>query len=249
MILQKKLLLHLAVTGMAASLFFGCGDKGASSFRTGNDEGNYAFREGSEFSGGSDTAFDRSHGGMLGGMGSLVDLTADQKARIKSILEKYRPSRDNRGPDGKAAREALRDSVKNAIRAVLTDSQKALLDTIRAQLKAGIVPDTIVKKRVERLTKLLTLTVDQQAQAFTILKQDMQEKLQARIADSSKGDSSATYEKRRHRERLGGMGPFGLSTAFISILTDDQKQILERKKLAHGNRGEGRHGHEAHERR
>ena len=140
--------------------------------------------------------------------------------------------------------------MKNAIRAVLTDDQKALLDTIKAQLKAGIVPDTIVKKRVERLTALLTLTADQQTQAFSILKQDMREKLRAGRTDGATVDSSAAvHEKGRHWDRFRGMAPRALPAAFINILTDGQKQILKEKKDAHrGGFGDLRH-HASRERR
>lgn len=117
-----------------------------------------------------------------GGIGSLINLTADQKRQIKSILQKYRFNHYNKengmSPDQwKANHIAIRDSLKNALLAVLTPEQKAFFDQIKAQLKAGTVPDTLIKKRVEHLTSLLSLTSDQQDQAFNILKQEMQARL------------------------------------------------------------------------
>ncbi|HEX7510408.1 MAG TPA: hypothetical protein VF335_03855, partial [Chitinivibrionales bacterium] len=72
-----------------------------------------------------------------------------------------------------------------AVMNVLTANQKALLDTVEADLAAGKVPDTLVAARVADLTALLTLTADQQKQAFTILKTDMQTTLDTLIDDST----------------------------------------------------------------
>ena len=180
-------------------------------------------------------------GGMFGGgMGSMIDLSADQKQQIKAILEKYRPlqrhARDGKRPSREqwaAMRDSMktmRDSMKNEIAQVLTPAQKALVDQIKTQLKAGVVPDTLVKKRVQRLTSLLTLTPDQQTQAFTILKQEMQQRLAARSKDSAAVRDS-THERGMRMHGKANRGPLGLSQAFQTILTEQQKQILELEKL------------------
>jgi len=194
---------------------------------------------------------------MFGGMGSLISLTADQKQQIKAILEKYRPSRDHGEKASDSARKqwketriALRDSIKNAILSVLTADQKAFLDQIKSQLKSGTVPDTIVKIRIQRLTTLLTLTDSQQTQAFSILKQDMQEKLLARSKDSAAvRDSSWARDKKRHAKWFGGAEPFGFPVAFITILTDGQKQILQQKRDVFRSRFNDRSRHAPHETR
>ena len=89
MILLKKLSVQLTVVGMTAFLFTSCGNRGESPFMSRNSDENtvsMAF---------SDTNSARFQGGMFGGMGNLIDLTADQKQQIKTILEKFHPSRDH----------------------------------------------------------------------------------------------------------------------------------------------------------
>jgi hypothetical protein len=97
-------------------------------------------------------------------------------------------------------------------------------------LKSGVVPDTLVKKRVERLTALLMLTPDQQTQAFTILKRDMQKRLDARAKDRASA-SDSIHSCRMHRNAMGNgpHGRFGLPAEFLTVLTDGQKQFTERR--------------------
>lgn len=197
------------------------------------------------------TALDENNamprGGMVGGIGSVIDLSADQKQRIRTILDKFRPvtrpdfNGKRPSPEQWAAmRDSMktrRDSIKNEIESVLTPGQKALLDQVRAQLKAGIVPDTLIKKSVERLTSLLTLTPDQQMQGFAILKQEMQKRLDARGKDTAFAhDSSHAWGKgmdKRHN------GSFGLPAEFLNILTDAQKRNLSRKTSSWKTRSDG----------
>jgi hypothetical protein len=172
------------------------------------------------------------HGGLYSGIVSIVDLSADQKQKIKAVVGKFRPSH-RRDVDGqRPSREqwmAMRDSIKNEIESILTSDQKALLDQVRAELKAGVVPDTLVKKLDERLASLLTLTPDQQTQAFTILKQAMQKRLAARAKDSSFVRDSGQAWGHRHGPANGPNGSFGLPAEFLNILTDVQKQLLRQK--------------------
>jgi Spy/CpxP family protein refolding chaperone len=180
------------------------------------------------------------HDGLSGvGIGSIVNLTADQKQQIKAILEKYhplqvhdfkgkRPSRE----EWKARRDSMktmRDSIRNKIVSVLTPDQKALIDQIKTQLKAGEVPDTLVTLRVQRLTSLLTLSPNQQSMAFTILRQEIQKRLDARIKDSTFVRDSSRLRGMRWQKQAG-MKPFGILDTLEKILTDQQKQILEQEK-------------------
>jgi hypothetical protein len=80
--------------------------------------------------------------------------------------------------------------------------------------------------RVARLTTLLTLTPDQQTQAFTILKQDMQTRLAAKAKDSTVKDSFPAKGREWHGK---GKMHLGLPDAFMNILTDQQKQILSQQ--------------------
>jgi Spy/CpxP family protein refolding chaperone len=180
------------------------------------------------------------HDGMFGGgIGSSIDLTADQKQQIKAILEKYHPLLRHDFNGNRLSREermavhdsmkTIRDSIRNEIVSVLTPDQKALMNQIRTQLKAGEVPDTLVKLRVQRLTSLLTLTTDQQTMALTILRQEMQKRLDARVKDSAFVRDSTRMRGMRWQKQAG-MRPFGLPDTLEKILTDQQKQILEQEK-------------------
>ena len=233
---QKFLSAGIAVTALTAAFLIGCGRQAGSPASGGDAEGDALTIAISD--GGPNGAM--LHGGMFGGIGYLIDLSADQKQQIKVILEKYRPQRRQDFHGQRLSREqwaalrdsmkTIRDSIKNEIASVLTPDQKALLDQVKAQLKAGVVPDTLIKKRVQRLTALLTLTTDQQAQTVTILTQEMQKRLDARGKDSAfVRDSGHSWGMRRHGMAKRRNGSFGLPAEFLNILTDDQKQLLRQK--------------------
>ena len=221
----------IAAAGLAAAFLFGCGGQNGSP-NSARSSGTAAMTAGTDD---SCSGMMFRGGGMFGMAGSLIDLTADQKQQIKAILEKYRPAQGrhfngNRpSPEQWAAKrdsmKTIRDSIAAQIRAILTPAQQALLDQVKAQLKAGTVPDTLIKMRVARLTTLLTLTPDQQTQAFTILKQDMQTRLAAKVKD--------TTAKGKEWRGKGKMHP-GLPDAFMNILTDQQKQLLGRHQPHRG---------------
>jgi hypothetical protein len=236
-VIQKKfepvrILFALAVAIAAA----GCG-KGTDKTVAGWFSESNAFSNAIADTGANATVL---QGGMFaGGIGSMIDLTADQKQRIEAILEKFRPSQKRNSNEDRPSREertamrdsmkTARDSIKSAIMSVLTSDQKALLAQIKAQLKAGVVPDTLVKVRVLRLTSLLTLTPDQQIQAFTILRQEMQTRLDARAKDTASVRDSS-HVRGAYWQGMAKAGPLGVPDTFLKILTDQQKQILEQEK-------------------
>jgi Spy/CpxP family protein refolding chaperone len=228
-----RILVALAI----AAALFGCGkgsDRPASGWFSENDDMASAIAD----TGAGGMMF--MQGGMFGGgVGSIIDLTADQKQQIKAILEKYRPLQGHNFNGKRPTREEwmamrdsmkpIRDSIKNEVLSVLTPEQKALLDQIKTQLKAGTIPDTLVKIRVQRLTSLLTLTPDQQTMAFTILRQEMQKRLDARAKDSSIVRDSS-HVRDAHWQGRANTRSFGIPDTLLKILTDSQKQILAQQK-------------------
>jgi Spy/CpxP family protein refolding chaperone len=231
MMLKRFPLVKATFTAILAISLVGCGrsDNALSSNNADEDALSMA-------AGDTGTNGEVMHGGMFGGgLGSLIDLTSDQKQQIKSIYQNYRLHRRDKenqiSPDQwKANRIAMRDSLKNVILAVLTPEQKAFLDQIKAQLKAGTVPDTLIKKRVEHLTSILSLTSDQQVQAFNILKQEMQARLEIMKKDNGSFlDSLQAHNIDRHKRDFRADRQIGLSQEFMNILNDQQKTIIQQK--------------------
>jgi len=155
-----------------------------------------------------------------GMMKGVIQLSDTQKTKIDSLYRHYRRLVRHEWKN----ETALYDSLQIAVMNVLTANQKALLDTVEADLAAGKVPDTLVATRVADLTALLTLTADQQKQAFTILKTDMQTTLDTLIADSA-FIKKAIAGHRHIRWHLQGE-KFGLPQAFWNLLTPSQKEIF-----------------------
>ncbi len=164
------------------------------------------------------------YGSGNGWSGGLIDLTVEQQAQINAIAEKYRPVAGymrgfrNFTCDGWQTECLLnRDSLRIDIYSVLTIEQKAFLENIAAQFEAGVVPDTLVSKRIEHLNTIFSLSAEQQAQGFTILKADMQNKLDS-LRNS--GDSNWYYAQR------GIRGTQNLPIEFVNLLTVEQQQLL-----------------------
>jgi hypothetical protein len=159
-----------------------------------------------------------------GMMNGVIQLSDPQKTEIDSLYRYYRRLvRHEWKEEG-----ALYDSLQVAVMNVLTTGQKNLLDSVEAQLEAGIIPDTLVAKRLADLTALLSLTADQQTRAFPILKNDMQAQLDTLIADSTE-IRRMIAQHRHHRWLLKGE-KLGLPDAFWNLLTDSQKRILFREE-------------------
>ena len=162
-----------------------------------------------------------THNGMMNG---VIQLSDTQKTKIDSLYRYYRHLvRHEWKEEG-----VLYDSLQVAVMNMLTTDQKNLLDSVEAQLEAGIIPDTLVAARLADLTALVSLTADQQTQAFPILKNDMQAQLDTLIADSTE-IRQMIAQHRHHRWFLKGE-KFGLPDAFWNLLTDSQKRILFREE-------------------
>ena len=158
-----------------------------------------------------------------GMMNGVIQLSDTQKIEIDSLYRYYRHLvRHEWKEEG-----VLYDSLQVAVMNVLTTDQKNLLDSVEAQLEAGIIPDTLVAARLADLTGLLSLTDSQQTQAFPILKNDMQAQLDTLIVDSTE-IRQMIAQHHHHRWLLKGE-KVGLPGAFWNLLTDSQKRILFRE--------------------
>ena len=70
-----------------------------------------------------------------------LDLTEDQRARIDSILERRRAQTDRFWTEAGPTLEAIMDSTRAEIRAVLTPEQRELHDRLRRERKARSASD------------------------------------------------------------------------------------------------------------
>lgn len=70
-----------------------------------------------------------------------LDLTQDQRARIDTILERRRAQTDRFWTEAGPTLEAITDSTRAEIRAVLTPEQRELHDRLRRERKAQRASD------------------------------------------------------------------------------------------------------------
>jgi hypothetical protein len=159
-----------------------------------------------------------------GWSGGLIDLSAEQQAQINAIAEKYRPVagymrgfRNYTNDEWQTECLLTRDSLRNEIYSVLTIDQKAFLENIAAQLETGVIPDTMVSKRIAHLNTIFSLTAEQQGLGFTILKADMQKKL-----DSLRNSGDSNWYYAQH----GIRGAHNLPIEFVNLLSAEQQQLL-----------------------
>ncbi|MFQ5637449.1 MAG: hypothetical protein ACE5IR_05590 [bacterium] len=111
--------------------------------------------------------------GPGGGLISLLELSEEQKAQIKEIMQRHREQlKAKHGSfEGRPSREAIkekrremRESLQKEIARVLTSDQQAKLDELKAQLERGEIPQELVERHVNRLSADLDLSEEQQSQ-------------------------------------------------------------------------------------
>jgi len=104
---------------------------------------------------------------------TLLNLTDEQKAQIKEIMQSKRQLfKPHEGQlkerlsfeDRKAKRKEVHESIKNEIYAVLTPEQQAKLDQLKSQFENGEVPQDLINLHIERLDTKLSLSEDQKNQ-------------------------------------------------------------------------------------
>lgn len=125
----------------------------------------------------------KDHHGKRGDMFKELNLTEDQKAKIKSIREAQKTEMQSLKADGKSegdkdARKALHDKYKTQIDAVLTSEQKAKLDQRKDDWKEkgkagkadgfGKGRGGDRKDKMKEFGKELNLSTDQQAKVKSI---------------------------------------------------------------------------------
>ena len=181
----------------------------------------------------SDNAF------MMDGSGpilfSVLDLSDEQKAQIREIVDRYRPQfmelrrRWRLGISWQEIhelRKALREQMHQEIFQVLTAEQQAIILEIQEQLTNGIYPDILVEKRLEKLTELLTLTAEQQEQIRPLLAEAGTQMLAARAAANN---------HRELREALRAIFE-NLDQQISALLTEEQLAIYNDWKARHHRR-------------
>lgn len=133
--------------------------------------------------------------GQLERMAERLDLTTEQEAQVRAILDAEQ-----------ARRAADRAEVRAQIDAVLTDAQRAQRDQAIAKR---------MDRRAQRLADELDLTADQQAEVRTILAEGRDDPEQGREAVRERIDAVLTPEQReqladmRDRRGPGRGGPGG----------------------------------------
>ncbi len=158
-------------------------------------------------------------------IGEKLNLTADQKARIKSIREDARRQflavRDDRSltPEAKRARILeIRKSTREQISRVLTPEQREKAKAMLREAKG---------RRMARLGKALGLTPEQKARIKPIL-QDAKRQVKA-----VREDKSLTPEARKARIK-----EIRKSTReqISRVLTPEQRQKLDTIRSKHGRK-------------
>jgi len=77
------------------------------------------------------------HGGMMmGHFSRRLDLSPGQQQQLMVILEKYRPRFDEMRRNPPPPYEAVRDSLQNEIRVILTPEQKTKFDQMIAEFES-----------------------------------------------------------------------------------------------------------------
>jgi protein CpxP len=72
-----------------------------------------------------------NRGNALEHMTKTLDLTPEQQAKIRSILEQAKPQFEAARQESRQKMKALRDNVRSQIRPLLTSAQQAKLDAIQ----------------------------------------------------------------------------------------------------------------------
>ncbi|MFQ5707808.1 MAG: Spy/CpxP family protein refolding chaperone [bacterium] len=199
----------------------------------------------------SEVAFSPVHGRRARILAAL-DLTQEQRAQIKEILESQREafkslqgSLENRLSlkEMKAERKEMRQATQQKILAVLTPEQRAKAEAWKAQLDNGQVPDELVEKRVAALREKLDLTEDQVSQVKALIRQ---EKPRPAI---SPGENPAEFRKQRRKlarereEQILSLLTPEQQTAYLQMKKENRAQIKSRVERFRSKRAQKRIEH------
>ena len=182
------------------------------------------------------------HHGKRGDAMKELNLTEDQKAKIKSIREAQMAEMKALKADGKSeadkdARKALHDKYKAQMDAVLTADQKAKLDKQKEEWKEkgkagkadgfGKGQKGDRKDRMKEFGKELNLTADQQARVKSI-NEDFKAKMQTLRSNSTLSQD----EKREQFKKLAESHKTNLK----AVLTQEQIAKMEATRKKHGEK-------------
>ena len=182
------------------------------------------------------------HNGKRGDAMKELNLTEDQKAKIKSIREAQMAEMKALKADGKSeadkdARKALHDKYKAQMDAVLTADQKAKLDKQKEEWKEkgkagkadgfGKGQKGDRKDKMKEFGKELNLTADQQARVKSI-NEDFKAKMQTLRSNSTLSQD----EKREQFKKLAESHKTNLK----AVLTQEQIAKMEATRKKHGEK-------------
>jgi Spy/CpxP family protein refolding chaperone len=191
-----------------------------------------------------DTTKHRGHRGEKHGgeMFKELNLTEDQKAKMKSIREAQKAEMKSLKADGKSeedkdARKALHEKYKTQIDAVLTSEQKAKLDQRKDDWKEkgkagkldgfGKGQKGDKKDRMKEFGKELNLTTDQQAKVKSI-----NEDFKGKMETLRKNSTLSQEEKREQVKKLAESH----KTSLKAVLTQEQIAKMEEARKKHGEK-------------
>jgi Spy/CpxP family protein refolding chaperone len=158
-----------------------------------------------------------------------LDLTNDQQAKVKTILQELQQAAAKTAQDENLSRDerlgsarVRREKADKEIRKILSDDQKKRLDQIEQEshpeLHGNLIgSESTVEKQQKVLTEKLDLTIDQQVKINTILRE---------LHDATE---SLTEKGMSHDERLGKVRACRkkADNKIREILSGDQKKTLD----------------------
>jgi len=152
-----------------------------------------------------------------------LNLTADQKEKIKSLREDTRKQMDELKKDDnitvknwRAKREAIRKDQREKIQSLLTNEQKAQLEKSRMERRAQVEEHS--KARMEKMKQDLNLSEEQSAK-LQKSRDELRQKMQAVRENQSLSDEAKKEQmKELMKERKENLR---------SILTDEQWKKLQ----------------------
>lgn len=184
----------------------------------------------------------KSHPGKRGDMFKELNLTEDQKAKIKTIREAQKAEMKAMKADGKSegskeARKTLHEKYKSQIDAVFTPAQKEQLNKQREEWKAKAKTGKADgfrkgmkggrKGKIKEFGKELNLSSDQQAKVKTV-NEDFKKQM-----DALKNNSTLSKEEKREQFKKLAESH---KTSLKSVLTQEQIAKLEEKRKTKSDR-------------
>jgi Spy/CpxP family protein refolding chaperone len=166
-----------------------------------------------------------------------LNLTEDQKAKIKPILDEGMPQMKAIHEEAKAKMKTVMDGIHDKIKPLLDADQQQKLEELKKQMENGPRPDGPGQMGgpgkqgmrggnfADRLTKELNLTPEQQTQIKPIL-EDTRSQMKALHEDTSLAPDQKKAKGKEIRDA---------SNAKIkAFLTPDQQKKMDQMKKEHG---------------